>query len=54
MHEMGRINSSRNVFQNAPNGIRAYLDFENFLGGGCLGPPTEKGFRLILIHHNQC
>ena len=38
---MGRIlilnqnyNSSRKVFQNAPNGIRACLDFQNFPGVG--------------------
>ena len=37
MHKMGRIlildqnyNSSRKVFQNTPNGIRACLDFKNF------------------------
>ena len=39
MRELGGINSSRNVFQNAPNGFRAYLDFENFPGGGYPGPP---------------
>ena len=37
MHKMGRINSSRKVFQNAPNSIRAYLDFQIFPGRM---PPT--------------
>ena len=47
---MGRIlilnqnyNSSRIVFQNAPNGIRACLDFQNFPGEDSPGPPYGNG-----------
>ena len=47
MHKMSRINSSRKVFQNAPNSIRAYLDFQIFPGRMPPDPPTEKDFRLI-------
>ena len=46
MHKMSHVlilnqsyNSSRRVFQNAPNGIRACLDFQNFPGGGCPRAP---------------
>ena len=35
-----KYNSSRKLFQNAPNGIRACLDFQNFSGEG---PPYENG-----------
>ena len=56
MHKMGRIlilnqnyNSSRRVFQNAPNGIRACLDFQNFHGGGFPGPHNRNG---PLAHFN--
>ena len=46
---MGRIlilsqnyNSSRRVFQNAPNRIRACLDFQNFPGGQFPRTPQRK------------
>ena len=52
MHKMGRIlilsqnyNSSRRVFQNAPNRIRAcldFLDFQNFPGGQFPRTPQRK------------
>ena len=49
MHKMGLIltlnqncNSSRKVFQNAPNGIRACPDFQNFPGRGCPRTPLRK------------
>ena len=49
MHKMGRIlilnqnyNSSRRVFQNAPNRIRACLDFQNFPGLGFPRTPQRK------------
>ena len=49
MHKMGRIlilsqnyNSSRRVFQNAPNCIRACLDFQNFPGGRFPRTPQRK------------
>ena len=49
MHKMGRIlilnqiyNSSRRVFQNAPNGMRACLDFQNFPWGEFPRTPQRK------------
>ena len=49
MHKMGRIlilsqnyNSSRRVFQNVPNRIRACLDFQNFPGGQFPRTPQRK------------
>ena len=49
MHKMGLMltlnqncNFSRKVFQNAPNGIKACPDFQNFPGGGCPRTPLLK------------
>ena len=50
MHKMSRTlilnqnyNSPRKVFQNAPDGIRACLDFQNFPREDVPGPPPPHG-----------
>ena len=60
MHKMGRIlilnqnyNSPRRVFQNAPNGIRACLDFQNFSGEGCPRIPLQKWASRLFLKYGR-